>query len=125
MKNKMGFRARVLMRESANKKEKYPWLCPFIFTSFFTHEDLLHVPRRMGRHLHPSSKHSSIKHGAMVTNTDGLRRFYSKANCLIFSLSAWFLAAKAQLNTCTCLCVCPSVRLWSKLNFSLFTPLYM
>ena len=35
-----------------------------------------------------------------------------------------FLAAKAQLNTCTCVSVCVSVRLWSKLNFSLFTPLY-
>ena len=35
-----------------------------------------------------------------------------------------FLAAKAQLNTCTCVSVCVSVRLWSKLNFSLLTPLY-
>ena len=57
------------------------------------HEDLLHVPQRMGRHLHPSSKHSSIKHGVMVTNTDGLRRFYSTANCLIFSLNLCVLTA--------------------------------
>ena len=37
-----------------------------------------------------------------------------------------FLAAKAQLNTCTCVSVCLSVCpcVW-KLNFSLFTPLYL
>lgn len=58
--------------------------CPFIFTSF-THEDLLHVLRRMGRHLIFSP--SSIKHGAMVTNTDGHWWVLPSANCLIFSLS--------------------------------------
>ena len=35
-----------------------------------------------------------------------------------------FFSCEAQLNTCTCpsvcLSVCPSVRPWSKLNFSLF-----
>ena len=69
--------------ESANKKENTR-SCPFIFTSF-THEDLLHVLRRMGRHLIFSP--SSIKHGAMVTNTDGHCWVLPSANCLIFSLS--------------------------------------
>ena len=31
-----------------------------------------------------------------------------------------FLAAKAQLNYCTCVSVCLSVCPWSNLNFSLF-----
>ena len=68
----------------------------------------------------------------------GFRTFvffsYSKLSCVHFyllkntknplkmkTLNVEFLAAKAQLNACTCSCVCLSV---SKLNFSLFTPLY-
>ena len=40
---------------------------------------------------------------------------------ILFTISTKFLAAKAQLNTCTCVA---SVCLWSKLNFSRFTPPY-